>query len=111
MRKSVNFSGLTYWIVTLLGWALRASGGLSANKVAMVKNRMGGLFIFQFSADEQRILGRKLPRDRGHVLYCCSRNLAGRLALKNWTRQRFHILSRYSTSNAAHVGILSLHGS
>jgi hypothetical protein len=57
MRKSVNFSGLTYWIVTLLGWALRASGGLSANKVAMVKNRMGGLFILQFSANGQRIWG------------------------------------------------------
>src|SRR5580700_638536 len=57
MRKSANFSGLTYWMVTLLGWALRASGGLSANKVAMVKNRMGRLFIFQFSANEQRIRG------------------------------------------------------
>jgi hypothetical protein len=51
----VNFCGLTYWMVTLLGCALTAGAASNANKIAAVRKRIGGLFIFLFIGNGQRI--------------------------------------------------------
>src|SRR5260370_42176488 len=48
MRKSVKFSGLTNWMATSPGCALRAAAASSANNIAAVKNRIRRLFILQF---------------------------------------------------------------
>src|SRR5260370_32967835 len=48
MRKSVKFSGLTNWMATSPGCALREAAPSSANNIAAVKNRIRRLFILQF---------------------------------------------------------------